>query len=300
MSNLTHHPEQTQLADRFAAAQRGIREALEEWHRLSTVVRPRLNAAYESFFGELERQLQVTAIASSELTRRVELLTIKVARGERLTPEIIALINQVVDKEYARYHRRLREAFDMTVDDRNRAAASRIDATDDAELVNMYRSLVKKLHPDANADASEDGTYWHRVQAAYKDRNVSQLRALLSVVGAADVDDTQTASWDLDRWHREVEVLERRRDVEERKLRRLRTQEPFVHEAELEHASWRDAHMRELQSAIAEKEREIAENREHYRELTGGEVPTGTDVTKTKDEQTFEEDFMKNTNFGQR
>lgn len=300
MSNLTHHPEQTELADRFAAAKRGIREALEEWHRLSTVVRPQLNAAYETYFGELERQLQIAAVASSELARRVELLSIKVSRGERLTSEIIRLINTVVDKEYARYHRRLREAFDMTSDERNRAAASRIDATDDAELVNMYRSLVKKLHPDATGEDATDSSYWHRVQTAYKDRNVSQLRALLSLVGGIDVDEAHTASWDLERWQREVETLERRRDVEERKLRRLRSQEPFVHEAELDNESWRASHTRELQLAINEKEREIAENREHYRELTGGDVPTGTDVTKTKDEQTFEEDFMKNTYFGQR
>lgn len=300
MSNLTHHPEQTELAARFAAAQRGIREALEEWHRLSTIVRPRLSAAYETYFGDLERRLQIAAVASSELARRVELLSIKVARGEHLTSEIITLINTVVDREYARYHRRLREAFDMTSDERNRAAASRIDATDDAELVNMYRSLVKKLHPDATGTDETDGTYWHRVQNAYRDRNVSQLRALLSIVGAADVDDAQTSSWDLDRWQQEVDVLERRRDVEERKLRRLRMQEPFVHETELDDETWRASHLRQLQSSLNEKEREIAEHREHYRALTGGDVPSGKDVTRTKDEQTFDEDFMKNTYFGQR
>lgn len=300
MSNLTHHPEQTELAARFAAAKRGIREALEEWHRLSTIVRPKLNATYATYFGELERRLQIAAVASSELARRVELLSIKVARGERLTSEIVTLINTVVDKEYARYHRRLREAFDMTVDERSRAAELRIDATDDAELVNMYRSLVKRLHPDATGSDAPDGAYWHRVQTAYRDRNVSQLRALLSVVGAADVDDAQTSSWDLGKWQHEVDVLEQRRDVEERKLRRLRMQEPFVHETELDDEVWRAAHVRELELAIHEKEREIAEHREHYRALTGGDVPPGTDVARTKEEQTFEEDFMKNTYFGQR
>lgn len=300
MSNLTHHPEQTNLAERFAAAKAGIREALEEWHRLSTIVRPKLNAAYHEYFGDLERRLQVAAVASSELARRVELLSVKVARGERLTAEIVKLINQVVDKEYARYHRRIHEAFDMTSDERNRAAASRVDATDDAELVNMYRTLVKKLHPDATGEGTADDSYWHRVQNAYKDRNVSQLRALLSVVGGADVDDAQTAEWDLERWQHEVEILERRRDVEERKLRRLRSQEPFVLETELDDEAWRAGHAHALATAIEEKEREIAENQEHYRELTGGDVPTGIDVTKTKDEQTFEEDFMKNTYFGQR
>jgi hypothetical protein len=63
---------------------------------------------------------------------------------------------------------------------------------------------------------------------------------------------------------------------------------------------WRTRHRRTLEQAIASKQHEIRENTNRYAELTGGSVPPGTEPMKTKDEQSFEEDFLKNTYFGQR
>ncbi|MBK6291651.1 MAG: hypothetical protein KA339_03425 [Candidatus Kapabacteria bacterium] len=294
------HPEIEEIRSQYQTVRSDLRAAVEEWHRLSNEVRPRLNATYQHYFGELERELQFKALEGAELFRRVELLSIKIARGERLTPEIIDLVNQVVDKEYAKFNRRLREAFDMDVQQRERAAQQRVDIHDDEELVMMYRTLVKKLHPDAvgaNAPGSEE---WHRVQNAYRDRNVSQLRSLLAVLGVNETEDHITDTWDIERWKAELDILEKRLQIEERKLNRLRRQDPFVIESELDDEAWRTRHTKELQDAVSEKEKEIAENREHYREITGGEVPQGTDVVKSKEDQTFDEDFMKNTYFGQR
>lgn len=294
------HPEIEEIRSRYHAARFDLRAAVEEWHRLSNEVRPRLHATYQHYFGDLERELQFKALEGAELFRRVELLSIKVARGERLTPEIIHLVNQVVDKEYAKFKRRLREAFDMDTEQRERAAQQRVDLHDDEELVKMYRTLVKKLHPDAIGENAPGSEEWHRVQIAYRDRNVSQLRSLLTVLGVGDQDDHATDDWDIERWKAELDEIERRLQIEERKLGRLRRQDPFVIEGELDDEAWRKQHAADLRAAIADKDKEIAENREHYREITGGEVPQGTDVVKSKDAQTFDEDFMKNTYFGQR
>ncbi|MBK7034448.1 MAG: hypothetical protein IPH49_14570 [Ignavibacteria bacterium] len=141
------HPEIEEIRSQYQTVRSDLRAAVEEWHRLSNEVRPRLNATYQHYFGELERELQFKALEGAELFRRVELLSIKIARGERLTPEIIDLVNQVVDKEYAKFNRRLREAFDMDVQQRERAAQQRVDIHDDEELVMMYRTLVKNSTP---------------------------------------------------------------------------------------------------------------------------------------------------------
>lgn len=294
------HPEIEQLKRRYLEAQHALRVAVEEWHTLSTEVRPRLNATYDRFFGELERDLQFKSLASAELFRRVELLSIKVARGEQLTAEIIDLVNSVVDKEYARFNRRLHEALGMDSEQRERAAQQRVDHHEDEELVSMYRTLVKKLHPDAAGEDSPGSAEWHRLQNAYKNRNVSQLRSLLAVLGAGDSDGHITDDWDLDTWNREVHTIENRLHAEERKLTRLRGEEPFVISEMLNDEVWREQHRKELKTALDIKEKEIAENRIHYRELTGGDVKNGTNVIATKEEQRFDEDFLKNTYFGQR
>ncbi|MCX6141085.1 MAG: hypothetical protein NTX15_09700 [Candidatus Kapabacteria bacterium] len=294
------HPEIEQLKRRYLEAQGALRTVVEDWHSLSTEIRPRLNAMYDQFFGELERELQFKSLASAELFRRVELLSVKVARGEVLTPEIIDLVNSVVDKEYARFNRRLREALHMDTEQRERAAQQRVDLHDDEELVQMYRTLVKKLHPDASGQNSPGSIEWHRLQNAYKNRNVSQLRSLLAVLGAGDTEDEITNGWDLDRWIHEVHTLENRLHAEERKLIRLRGEEPFVISEELDNDEWREQHRRELLAALEVKDKELAENRVRYRELTGGDVKGGTNADASEVDEKFDQDFMKNTYFGQR
>jgi hypothetical protein len=298
---LSIHPEIEKLRSRLLQLRSELRETMDDWHRLSTEVRPRLHAQYHQHFGELERELQYTALRSAELFRRVELLSIKVSRGEVLTEHIINLINQVVDSEYARFAMRIREAFDLDVEQRERAATSRQDDAHNGELVNMYRTLAKQLHPDSARDASADSlAVWHRVQQAYSAKNVSQMKSLLSMMGAEDVLRSEATEWDLERWQLEVERLETRLRVEHRKLRKLRSEEPFTMEHVIDDEQWQIRHRRELEQAIASKQHEIRENTSRYAELTGGSVPPGTELVKTKDEQSFEEDFLKNTYFGRR
>lgn len=301
--SITVHPDVAPLQQRVRELRLELRSALDEWHRLSTEVRPRLHAAYNRHFGLLERELQEVSLAAAEIFRRVELLSIKHERGEKLTAEIIDLINQVVDKEYARFTMRVQEAFRMDERQREQAARSREADGSDTELVAMYRTLVKQLHPDvAEAHSEEPGSYsiWHQVQQAYATRNAAQLRSMLMLLGANEALERESGDWGVDRWRQEVDLLEQRLAVEQRKLLRLRSEEPFTMERDLDDHVWRTRHHEDLMRAIAVKNNELRDSRRRYDELTGGLVPPGHNPTKSKKEQTFEEDFMTNTYFGQR
>jgi hypothetical protein len=301
--SITVHPDIAPLRDRLRELRLELRAAVDDWHRLSTEVRPRLHALYHSHFGELERELQQSALAASEMFRRVELLSIKHERGEKLTREIIELINEVVDKEYARFTMRVREAFDMNQRQRDDAERARRGTTSDHELVAMYRTLVKQLHPDVAETGESDAgneAVWHQVQNAYANRNVGQLRSLLTVLGVNEALTREADDWSIDRWREEVDTLERRLGLEQRKLRRLRAEEPFTMERELEDEAWRARHRDELVRAIARKQDELRDSEKRYADLTGGLLPSGENPNKTKQERTFEEDFMTNTYFGQR
>jgi len=235
--------------------------------------------------------------------RRVELLSIKHERGEKLTAEIVDLINQVVDKEYARFTMRVQEAFRMNERQREDAARKRESEGSDTELVSMYRTLVKQLHPDvadAASDASADDGIWHQVQQAYATRNAAQLRSLVMLLGADAALDRESDEWGIDRWQDEVASLEKRLALEQRKLRRLSSEEPFTMAAELEDEIWRQRHRDDLVRQIAQKHNELRESRRRYDDLTGGLVPPGHNPMKSKQDVSFEEDFMTNTYFGQR
>ncbi len=248
---------------------------------------------YEQAFGDLERERQKLALQSSELFRRVELLSIKVARGEQLTPDVVSLINQVVDAEYARFRRRLRA--DIT----SRSNAPTVADDDDRELVKMYRVLAKRLHPDA-AGSQDEIDAWHRAQRAYLDKDASRLRALLAVLDVEEPDSTVMDTWSLERWQLEETRLAARRRLEERKLNKLRTEEPYSLATVLDDTEWVKQHRKDLELDINARKVEVNEHSRLYAELTAGLVPSGEDAIKTAEQRSFDEDFFDNTYFGGR
>jgi len=268
---------------------------------MSAHQRRSLTTTYDFHFGSRERDLQRAAIEAAEIQRRVELLNLKFTRGESLTSEVIDRVNLMVDREFERFHKRLREAFDMTRAERDHAIAERGDEAADGELTSLYRALVKKLHPDVNQTADEQRNAWQRVQDAYQERNVSQLRSLVSLLEADDASiELDAARTDVDELRSIVAALENSCDVERRKIERLRAEEPFCIAHELTNPEWLAAHAQQLDADLATKKREIVEAQGMYRTLTNGGAVPGTNMLKTKDEQTFDSDFMDNTYFGQR
>lgn len=299
MSSPVPHPEIDRLRQRCADLRLRLRETVEEWHHLVVEERPRLTSKYDRIFGDLERERQRLALKGAELFRRVELLTIKAARGETITPEIVELINSVVDKEYARLRQRLREALDMDASQREQAARDQQNTVADNELTTMYRTLAKRLHPDTVGESEELLAAWHRVQQAYRDRDGGRLRTLLTVLGADDQPDRTTDGWDVDRWQREEHQLSARLRMEQRKLSVVKAEEPFSIAAELDNEPWQRRHRTDLEADIRSKQAEIDEHQRRYAELTGGAIPPGA-VTDPKRDADFDQEFMENTYFAGR
>jgi hypothetical protein len=287
------HPDVLGLRDEVLQLRESLRRCSEEWHWLTVVERPRLTALYETHFGKLERKLQYLAVENAELFRRIELLSIKIARGERLTEETVSYVDMVVDREYARFRKRVREAFDMTPEQRNAAAHA---GSQQGELVSMYRTLVKKLHPDSGVSSGSTSETWHHVQAAYAAGNVAQLASLLAVLESRVADEHTFMSMDLDRLIEERDRLQAHVRREQRKLAKLQNDEPFVHAPLLEDSSWQDAHKATLLSEIDAKLHEWNKNKERYKEITGSGSLPGTRNTSSEDD----DDFMNATYFGQR
>lgn len=255
---------------------------------------------YDVNFGAVERTRQQLTLACAEVFRRVELLSIKVARGETITPEIVVLVNMVVDKEYERLYQRLRDASRL---DRERREASAgeygnrtHDSAEDAELATMYRTLAKRLHPDAVGEDVERRRDWDRVQDAYRRRSVSRLRTLLATMPGAETELQTEGS--IDRLQAEAESLETRLRIEKRRLTRLQSQEPFSIAAELDNEAWRIQHKGELERAVEVKRRELEQHRQLYFDLAKSDVPMHTPVPGS--DKDFDSDFMDNTYFGAR
>jgi hypothetical protein len=291
MNAPAEHPELRTLKERCSKLKHEIRGVLEEWHKMITVQRPVLLKKYDDAFRDLEQEQQSLLLACAEIGRRVELFTIKKGRGERITQEMIDVVNDLVDREFTSYRKRLSMAFEER--------PFTTPHGDERNMVSMFRTLAKRLHPDSGATGA-DVEQWHQARQAYKDRDATRLRSLLAAIGVDD--EARDVNWTVEEWREEVERLDDRLGVELRKLARLKREEPFSIAEELESELWIEQRRRQFEKENTEIQRQIELHKEHYSEMVGAQAPEVRSTTKVRNDQDTmsETQFMENTYFGGR
>lgn len=282
------HPEINELRQRCATLRAELTEVLKEWHRLSVVERPQLLSAYDTHFGMFEADRQAVAFKSAVLFRKIELLMVKISRGETITSQIVDLVNTVVEKEFER------------VASSEQRVASESSGVVNGELVPMYRTLAKKLHPDAVGEDPFLRSLWERVQTAYADKDAYQLQRLLELLVNENGQNQVTDTWGLERWRAEERKLSTRLRMEQRKLERLRTEEPFSIADEITDEVWIKQHTTDLEADLASHRAVYEERQKRYNELTANVLQSTDPTPDEKERQQFNNDFFDNTYFGGR
>jgi hypothetical protein len=320
MSAILNHPLIAELRARRKQLSERLLWLVEEAQRIKESVNPPIVAEYDRLFRELEIVLQRKALEAAEIGRREELLRLKLERGEKLSPKMIALVHGMVDREFARVRRRIDEAFNMDKQGRERAARKRArQAESDSEVARMYRSIVKKLHPDVqypntllpdnasqHSSAPQDKRtdfekHWQAAQEAYHHRNTQKLRSIYELVCLTEEQQDFTDVPSAEEYLRaEIARLTRRVHSEETKLKNLTNAEPYTLRDCIGDAAWQDQERVRLEQEIAVKERDIERSKaflasihaEDWQAIRASDVHQHSEI--------FNDDFMENTYFGHR
>ncbi len=296
-------PVTEELRTRAKELRLAIRTILDEWYTLQNIVRPRLLAEYDNHFREIEIEIQQKTLESSEIGRRVELLTLKKERGEKLTPEIISLVNTFVDKEFAKFHKRIREAYSMSAEQREQAAIKENHTDTNGELPKLYRAIVKKLHPDVSTETDEFSKFWHSAQQAFENKNLQKMRSLYSLI-CSESEQTDTRKYpdslsETSRLEAEIKELEIHLEREERKLSRMKSEEPFILESSLKNGKWLTEHRQKLEYELHKKNAEINQFKALMKQLTGGKWEQAS-TPKMIEQENLDQEFMNSTYFSGR
>jgi len=116
-------------------------------------------------------QLQVEVRA---LKRKVELAQSYINRDQRPN---VKLIDTQVKKELKEYYEQIKQQQQALKTARKAATISKFDLK---EMHDIYRVLVKRLHPDLNPDQEEkDAELFIKAQAAYHTHNIDLLREMI-------------------------------------------------------------------------------------------------------------------------
>lgn len=209
----------SQLTSRIQQCRNKLLHLLEDWHFLQNIIQPRLLFSYESLFGDLEFELQRKNSIAEDLQNRIEQFSRKVNTNNngRLNSQGINL---------------RKNSFNHNI--------AQTQYAEEEQLLNksqLYRNLVKKLHPDSNCEQTYFERFWDNVQEAYRDNNIHRLRLFHETLCRDEVLSHEDRLEE-EKLKAELDRLENNIKAEKQKIDNLKRKEPFSYEKYLNDEKW--------------------------------------------------------------
>jgi hypothetical protein len=253
------HPEIQRILSVMTERSHELADVLHEVFHLQHQILPPLYEQYEQYFGMLESDIQKAQLIASEYARTIELIRMKQQRGQRITHDDIVIINTMVVREFARIRKSLHDnqtthpplkTQEQTHETAQHHTISRQDTHINAtaqyvppEIVRLYKSLAKKLHPDSHEKISHADRYWQSVQEYYKRKNTTRLREMYDMLCAdTPLDIIKLQDQSLPSLEQKVRGIERQIVRAKKKLSSLRKETMYLIAEQLQQPSWRDRH----------------------------------------------------------
>ena len=270
-NNYKEYPVITELKSRVSECRNELLKLLDDWHYLQNILHPRLMFLYNSLFGDLEFEYQEKHKSAIEIDRRIELLSIRLKKGEKLTESTIKFINDVVRNELIRNERQQNNFIHNRFC--NDVINSDYQDNTPKEIPTVYRKLVTRLHPDINGESPEFLKFWDNVQDAYKNSNLHRLKLFYQTLCPEEYIESENLKHEETRLRSEIRQLELNIISEQQLIRQMKEQEPFVFEEKLTDKLWIARRKRKLQDRIFQIERHIHYNKKLLSNLTTLEKP---------------------------
>jgi hypothetical protein len=267
--NLNYNLRTDDLNKRIEDMRQELLDLLDHWYDLINIQQPRLEFLYEAVFGDLEIELEQKSRTSEELQRKVELISYKLKKGEKINKSTLEFIDMVIDREF-RNNMFNRPQQNNMFEEKASSNISESDLIDDMaiedEIPTLYRSLVKKLHPDIAGDTENFRRFWNSVQDAYKTNDITRLRLFKKTL-CPDLKLEKHINEEI-KLKKHIKELEININTEKRKIQRLREQEPFTLESKLGDRNWISRRRRMLRDRLFQVERKIQFNNRLITNLT--------------------------------
>ncbi len=139
-----------------------------------------IEMAYMLTIGGLEYKAYEIECAILRLKRKVELIQARKNRQEKV---IISEIDTILDVEFAEYQERLNEQIKRMNTALERSKGMVLTTEETRELKELYRGLVRALHPDLHPHLSQaKRQLFQNAISAYKNGDLNELRTISAMV----------------------------------------------------------------------------------------------------------------------
>ena len=148
-------------------------------------VKKNLEALYVTKIGKNEYELFALECQAARLRRKIQLMQKSINHGRQINA---ALIEKQLDIEYEEWEAKITKMLTAIAAGKARLKAL-MPQKESRQLQNLYRELVKKLHPDVNETQTEkQKLLWNQTQQAYQNGDIEELKTIKLLLEDTDKD----------------------------------------------------------------------------------------------------------------
>lgn len=246
-----------QLESQINEARATLSNLLFEIDDIELQVNPRIKVDYSVKIGCFENELLKAQIEARRAKRKLALAQARTNRGDAI---VDTELEERLQEEFAQWKAELSARVSEYIQNLEvRASTTALSAQDSRELKRLHRTLIKRLHPDANIGCEEEcERFFLLAQAAYEHGDLELLKSVEASTrhlgknsGAFPTEAEASA---------ELEIVNARIEVCREKLELLKSSNPYLLKDKLDDTAW----MTKTVSDLKEQTEQHARACEYY------------------------------------
>lgn len=180
MGDIIKLSEFKQIRKEIEKLRQQLEELLYERDELKYTICENIETQYLLIFGSLEYKVYDTYCYYLRLRRKRELIQAKKNRQEKVS---IQAIEKQLDREFKEYQENLQEKIAQINQAIERSQLDILTEEESKTLKKLYRSIVKRLHPDVNPSITPaEKELFNNATEAYKNGDLFTLQIIFEIV----------------------------------------------------------------------------------------------------------------------
>ncbi len=237
-------PEYKMLHMQYDLLKKEFTELFAQKNELLTQEEPVLTALYLTAIGQKQHQKYCLTVEIKMMTQRISLYQAYFNRNEY--PDTV-VIEKKLEKQFSEYQKKIADEAKRIAIAKDLLKEGFISPGEVKKLKDVYRLIVKRLHPDINPSVTEqEKDLFVKAQAAYDLCDLITLNAILlsldSLAPKADIEPIDLKA--------QVDTLEKQVSKLKSQIDTLEKQFPFTYREKLADEGWVEAERAQLDTDI--------------------------------------------------